>query len=314
MTYDDDPVARVRVILRSELLGSGLDDRAIRRAMESGDLVRVRHGAYATGHDWGRLDEAGRHRVLVRAAVRQSRVPVVTSHGSAAVELGGPTWGLPLARAHLTRRDRRAGRGAGSVAQHRGVLRAKDVLAHVGVAVTSPPVTVLDVVATTSTEVGLVVANHFLHTGATDLAELEATRVFHEHRPGTLNAGLVLRLADPLVESVGESRCVFAFWRGGLPAPALQWQVVVGGTVVARLDFAWPELGVFAEFDGQVKYGRLLRPGQSVADVVDAEKRREELVCRVTGWRCLRIAWADLADPDRLAWRVRALAAHHQPA
>lgn len=307
----DDPVARTRVLLRSELVADGLDDRAIRRALVERTLVRVRHGAYVTARDWAGLDAAGRHRVTLRATIRQSRARVVASHGSAAVELGGPTWGLPLEQVHLTRPDRKAGRAVPGVVQHRGSLRPGDVFEHGGLAVTSPAVTVLDVIATSSTEVGLVTTNHFLHTGAVSPADLVEVRAFHEHRPGTLNAGLVLRLADARIESVGETRCVYAFWRGGLPMPELQWTVVGEDGTTVRLDFAWPALGVFAEFDGRVKYGRLLKPGQGVGEVVDAEKRREEMVCRVTGWRCLRIMWEDICDPDRLAWRVRSLAAHH---
>lgn len=311
---DDDPVARVRVHLRKELLDSGLDDRALAAARRAGTLVRVRYGAYVTGADWAGLDERGRHRVLVRAAVKQSRTPVVVSHGSAVAELGGPLWGLPTEVAQLTRLDQRAGRNAADLHQHRGVLRAADVAVRGGLSVTTPAVTVLDVVATTSTEVGLVVANHFLHNRATDVEQLETTRAFHEHRPGTLGARLVLRLCDPAVESVGESRSLYAFWRGGLPTPRLQWLLVGDDGREVRLDFAWPELGVFAEFDGRVKYGRLLRAGQDASGVVDAEKRREEMVCRITGWRCLRVMWEDLTDPDRLAWRVRSLASHHRPA
>ncbi len=77
--------------------------------------------------------------------------------------------------------------------------------------------------------------------------------------------------------------------------------------MIARADFAWPELGVFVEFDGRIKYGRLLAPGQSVADVVDAEKRREEEICRLTGWRCVRVVWADLERPARTAQRIRGM-------
>ena len=44
-------------------------------------------------------------------------------------------------------------------------------------------------------------------------------------------------------------------WRAGLPIPVCQFEMVdeYGGTV-ARMDFAWPEHGVFLEFDGKVKY------------------------------------------------------------
>ena len=63
------------------------------------------------------------------------------------------------------------------------------------------------------------------------------------------------------------------------------------------------------EFDGRQKYVQFLREGESVTDAVLREKRREDMVCELTGWRCMRITWADLADPVRLAARIRAFLA-----
>jgi hypothetical protein len=86
------------------------------------------------------------------------------------------------------------------------------------------------------------------------------------------------------------------------------------GNLVAVLDFAWPELGVFLEFDGQIKYNRLRRPGESLEDVIRREKRREELVCLLTGWVCIRITWRDLSTPEMTARRIRALLESRRPA
>ncbi|MCF6744792.1 hypothetical protein E9529_10960 [Blastococcus sp. KM273128] len=58
------------------------------------------------------------------------------------------------------------------------------------------------------------------------------------------------------------------------------------------------------EFDGRVKYGRLLRPGQEPGEVVFAEKRREDAT-RDEGWDVVRWVWAELAAPHRLAAKVR---------
>ena len=57
------------------------------------------------------------------------------------------------------------------------------------------------------------------------------------------------------------------------------------------------QYGVFLEFDGKVKYERLLKDGESASDVVFREKQREDMICRLTGWRCIRIVWADLYQP-----------------
>ena len=53
-----------------------------------------------------------------------------------------------------------------------------------------------------------------------------------------------------------------------------------GGRLVGRTDFAWPEYGLLGEFDGRGKYLRNLKQGQSVADVVMAEKAREDRSAR----------------------------------
>jgi hypothetical protein len=62
---------------------------------------------------------------------------------------------------------------------------------------------------------------------------------------------------------------------------------------------------VFLEFDGMVKYTRLRREGETLDEFLMREKAREMLVCQLTGWTCIRITWADLAQPERLARRIR---------
>jgi hypothetical protein len=59
------------------------------------------------------------------------------------------------------------------------------------------------------------------------------------------------------------------------------------------------------EFDGRVKYGRLLAPGQDPGDVVFAEKLREDRMRRATGFAVERCTWADLAAPRATARRIR---------
>ena len=76
---------------------------------------------------------------------------------------------------------------------------------------------------------------------------------------------------------------------------------------MARVDFAWPELGVFVEFDGKVKYEALLKPGRVSRRMWSIrEKRREERIVELTGWTCIRVTWSDLENPEAL------LAAHPQ--
>ena len=56
------------------------------------------------------------------------------------------------------------------------------------------------------------------------------------------------------------------------------------------------------EFDGRIKYGRLLRPGQQAGDAVFEEKRREDAI-RDEDWGVVRWVWSELRRPDRVAAR-----------
>jgi hypothetical protein len=121
--------------------------------------------------------------------------------------------------------------------------------------------------------------------------------------PGVPDARRVVAFADARSESVGESRSRVAIALAGLPPPQLQWPVPLDGST-AYTDFAWPEQRTVGEFDGRVKYGRLLRSGQSPGDVVYAEKLREDAI-RAADWEVVRWRWADLFDFTDTAVRIR---------
>jgi very-short-patch-repair endonuclease len=82
----------------------------------------------------------------------------------------------------------------------------------------------------------------------------------------------------------------------GLPEPVRQLWIDAAG---ARLDLAWPELGLFIELDGQH------HKGQPVYDA-----RRETAVVAATGWLCGRFTWTEVVHtPNSTARRLAALAA-----
>jgi very-short-patch-repair endonuclease len=93
--------------------------------------------------------------------------------------------------------------------------------------------------------------------------------------------------------------------RWKLPPSALQFEVrSADGALIGRTDFAWEEHRLVGEFDGRLKYGRLLQPGQDAGDAVFREKQREDAI-RDEGWGVIRWTWPDLHRPDRFAARVR---------
>jgi hypothetical protein len=292
--------------LRSELLESGHSDRDIARLVRGGILHRVRHGAYVSTEAWAQASPAGRHALRARAVARQASTRVVVSHVSALPFFGAPTWGIPLDdEVDVSRPDARGGRREAGVRQHRGLLLDTDVVTRQGTRVTSATKTALDVTCRVGTEPSLVVVNFFLRLRLTTVNDLRTRYALMTRDPFTLKTDLVLRLADRRYESVGEVRTGFMFFRHGVPAPVPQYELRDEmGDLLARLDFAWPELGVWLEFDGREKYVKHLRPGDTVVDAVLREKQRESMITEVTGWRCIRITWADLERPVETVARI----------
>jgi len=302
--------ASTDVILRGELIDSGYTDRAIARLVSEGALVKLRHGAYAPASAWTSADDAGRVGLVTRAVLRQARTELVVSHSSAMPEYDGPTWGLPTETTHVTRIDGRAGRREAGIVQHQGLLLPEDLAERNGILITGGVRTAIDVTTILDVEAALVAVNHLLHAGLATKDNLWARYSLMGHHPNTLTTDLVFRLADARIESVGESRTFYLMWRHHVPAPEPQLVITDRhGREVARLDFAWPGRKRWLEFDGRQKYVKFLREGESVTDAVLREKGREDLVRELTGWRCMRITWADLADPVRLAARIAAFLA-----
>ena len=301
-------VAEHGVFTRKEALAVGYHDHAIAGLVRSGAWVRVRRGAYAFGDGWSSLGVNQRYAVLCRAAVRQASTRVVLSHTSSANEYGAPLWEGDLSTVHLTRPDERAGRAEAGIVQHRGALADGDVVVRNGREVMSATRTALELTLVCDVEHALVEIDYLLRQRFTTIEELRTRYGRMAHWPRSLATDLVLRLADGRSESVGETRARFLCWAQSLPAPIPNYPILdERGVEIARVDLAWPQLGVFLEFDGKVKYEEHRREGESIVDCVLREKQRESRICELTGWRCVRIVWSDLNRPAEVAARIRAL-------
>jgi hypothetical protein len=173
-----------------------------------------------------------------------------------------------------------------------------------GFRVTDVGRTTLDLARSLPYEAAVVTLDAALHEGLLP-RELIEQRLFDIAGPrGSRHAARVVRFADSRSGSVGESRSRVVLAGLGLTPTALQYEVTTSaGEFVARTDFAWEEEGIVCEFDGRIKYGRLLRPGQVPGDAVFEEKRREDAI-RDTGWEVVRWTWADLSVPANLAERL----------
>lgn len=217
----------------------------------------------------------------------------VFSHASAASLHGLPVPARLLDRAYITR----PGSGSGAITRtsHRryAPLPREEVTEVDGLPVTNLVRTVVDLARSLTYADAVAVGDAALAKGLQREHLIEA---LGPRRPYNARARAALEFADGRAESPGESRCRATMQLAGLPIPTLQFVVLdERGVQMARTDFAWEDEGVVGEYDGLSKYGRLLKPGQNVQDVIAAEKRREEEIRRHDWW-IGRWIQADLRD------------------
>jgi hypothetical protein len=298
------------VVLRRELLAEGFTDNQIQARVRSGELARVRHGSYFPGDLWAALTPVERHRVLIRAVLKRAHPATVVTHVSAAVERGAPVWGIPLDAVHVTRTDGKTGRREAGIAHHRGQLSEDDVEIVNGVPLSRAARCAVEVTTMTTVEPALVTVNGMLHAGLLTTEEFAAEVEARKHWPETLSTTIVLRLCDARIQSVAESRTLYLCWDQHLPRPEPQVPVRdESGRIFAYTDFGWQREGVFLEFDGRIKYQLFRREDETLEQFLMREKKREEIICQLTGWVCIRITWADLDNPRRTAQRIRRILA-----
>lgn len=291
------------MFLRQDAVRTGWSDDEIARLARAGQLQRLRRGAYLDGP----LPDgaAARHRLLVLATLAGVRRTAVVSHQSAAVLQGLPLWDVALDRVHVTRRPPACTDRSGVLLVHVARLRDDEITDVDGVPVTTPLRTALDLARSMPFEAAVVMLDAALHQRILLPQRLRERLLDIAGTPGSRSAARAVDFADGRSESVGESRSRVVLHRLGVAPSALQFPVMgADGTFLARTDFVWEEQRVIGEFDGRVKYGRLLRPGQDPGDVVFQEKLREDAI-RDEDWGVVRWVWSDIARPDRLAVRVQ---------
>jgi very-short-patch-repair endonuclease len=186
---------------------------------------------------------------------------------------------------------------------HAAQLRPDEIVGGESGWVTALDRTLVDVARASPAMTALVAADHALHHRLVTVTELGTALHDARLRPGSAAARRVLALTDGRSESPGESRTRLAL-ADLLP---LESQVEIrdeAGDFVARVDLACEEAMLLIEFDGKGKYLTLLKPGQTTADAVLTEKRREDRI-RELGYFVIRVTWADLNDPVALRSRVQ---------
>lgn len=295
-----DAVRRVRVASVAKWRAAGLTEPQVRSLVRSGDLIRVRHGVYATRSavEWGKASPARGHVLLVIAVQAAVGPDSVASHQSAALiqELDlfpAASDGVVLTRSKARRCARDKSEG---VCFHIAELPDGHVTKVLGARVTSVPRTVVDLARDSSFMSAVVTADSALRAGVTTKEALVAVCDACAGWPGIRQARRAVDFSDPRAESVLESCARVIFAEHGLEAPVLQF------TVTARdfrysVDFYWPGQRVIAEADGEVKYSD---PRRAIKQL-ERDQRLRDL-----GYQVVHFTWRELfRDAGSVTGRIR---------
>lgn len=310
----DDSVMSIELFRTEDLAREGSHGE-LRRRVQAGEVVRLTRGRYLSGAAWRALDVDARYRIRIRAFAETARTTQVFSHWSAAVLWGYPIVGDWPRQIHTTVGARSGQRSTDEVVRHVVNVTDEDVVEHEGLLVTTPLRTLCDLARLAPFVTGVAA----LDRAVAAPREGDATPSIHVPREALLERAAsitgkrgVRRLrqaidfADGRSGSAGETFSRVQIGRLRMPRPDLQVEVVDLEGRLWHSDFGWEEVRQLGEFDGLVKYTRnqFLR-GRSVADVVIAEKLREDAMRAASGCGIVRWVYAVAANLPRFERLLR---------
>jgi hypothetical protein len=284
----------------AQLRASGKDPRQIRSMLDSGELVRLSVGIYATADLAELVPRLDIGALLLSAAAATTALgpSAVVSHETAALLHGLSLLGPPPKVLTITRPPGVGSRsGKPGVRIHSAALPAEHVGGRLAVPVTTVPRTVIDLARVLEIRAGVVVADSALQQKLTSKKELGAVIAACPRWRGLRTASQVVEFADGRAESPLESLARVAFHDCGLPPPELQVVVRAGDEFIGRVDFMWKQFRTVAEADGAAKYEDKSRASY--------EFRRDARL-RDAGWEVVHFTWKDItSDADAVASSIR---------
>jgi Protein of unknown function (DUF559)/Transcriptional regulator, AbiEi antitoxin len=276
------------VFNRAQALDAGMHPDAIYRRVKTGEWEVVDYGVYrlaGTPTSW-------RQRVMAACLAG----PAVASHRSAAALWGFVDCGEDVIEVTALRHRRRHN---SDVMWHESQrLDASDVTELDGLPITRPLRTLLDLGLLYGVDRLEELLDDGLRRGwfSAPSARRRWEQLGGDLRPGGRVVRAVLdrkAAGERPVGSILETRFRQLVRRAGLPEPVPQYEIHDGDIFIARVDFAYPELGVVIEVDGEERHtGRSPRNRD-----VQRDRRLSAL-----GFHPLRFYWDEVhTDPESVA-------------
>lgn len=261
-----------------------LSRRALADYVHAGALVRVCHGVYAVEPP----DVESRRRALELMTGR----PMVACMATAADFYGFDTENDE--RLHVLDPSIRLRPGPDLVVHQRLGAPLRKVR---GRLMTAPAWTAVEVARALRRPRALATLDAALRSQACSASEMEQSVREQRGRRGIVKVRQLLAHADARAESSMESETRLVFLDHGVPLPVLQYEIVDLTGRLWRLDFAWPDQKVAAEYDSmewhanpaawktdRIKAARLGELGWTLVPVVVDDVRRHpaDLVARIS--------------------------------
>jgi hypothetical protein len=246
---------------------------AFEKDLRTGELERMWQGIYCRGEP----DDALRLRGLDLGC----GTVVAVCLGTAAALFGFDT--EEPAALHVLNPAGRQLRKADGLVVHR--REGAPLVVVDGRPATAPAWTAVEVARSLRRPRALATLDAALRSETCDRAELWRAVAAQAGRRGIVAVRDLIALADALAESPMESEARLAMIDGGLPIPKLQYEILDANRQLRRVDFAWPEQRVAAEYDGV--------DWHSGAEAMRRDRQRQAALQDV-GWVVIPIIFDDV--------------------
>jgi len=285
-----------------QLHKAGLGDKHVADGVRLGLLYRVRRGVHSPMNRWRSQPQWAKAKIALAGHIAASKGQLVYTHFSAARLRQLQVWDCPDTVHVNGRYQSSPSKTAADVTVHCLGLAPDEVIQQhvpgVGTArFTGLARTVLDCAMAAPSAHSVLIGDSALHHSM-QLAELEAVMLVTPRRKGLKKARRVIEALNGLSESAGESRTRLVIRGLPIEQPEFQITLVVDGEEY-RPDFAWREIKLILEFDGDTNYFFFM----PTAEALVKERERENALVE-EGWRFIRVKWRHLDIPELLKMRI----------